>query len=147
MLILCLGLLTAACGQESAPVDLQKLYEQLSTGDEMPEMIPLTAKQMESYYGLDLSACPQFAAAVCDDGLRVDEIWLIEAESAERAAEILEAARAHVQQLCSETENYLPDQYAVAKDARVLQIGKTAALLISPRAGEMEQLFRESFKG
>lgn len=147
MLILCLGLLTAACGQESAPVDLQKLYEQLSTGDEMPEMIPLTAKQMESYYGLDLSACPQFAAAVCDDGLRVDEIWLIEAESAERAAEILEAARAHVQQLCSETENYLPDQYAVAKDARVLQIGKTAALLISSRAGEMEQLFRESFKG
>lgn len=146
-LILCLGMLTAACGQESAPVDLQKLYEQLGSGDEMPEMIPLTAKQMESYYGLDLSACPQFAAAICDDGLRVDEIWLIEAESAEGAAQILEAARAHVEQLCAETENYLPDQYSVAKDARVLQFDNTAALLISPRAAEMEKTVRESFKG
>lgn len=146
-LILCLGLLTAACGQESAPADLQKLYEQLNTGDEMPEMIPLSSKEMDSYYGLDVSACPQFAAGICDDGLRVDEIWLVEAENADSAAQILEAARARVEQLCSETENYLPDQFAVAKDARVLQIGNTVALLISPKAAEMEKTIRDSFKG
>ena len=145
-LILCLGLLTAACGKENAAADLGKLYEELNSGDDMPEMIPLSLKQMESYYGLDLSACPQFAAGICDDGLRVDEIWLVEAESAESAARILEAARAHVEQLCSETENYLPDQYVVARDARVLQIGNTVALLISPKAAEMEKNFSDSFK-
>ncbi len=147
LLILCIALLaTAGCGGKApAHADLQKLYEQLAAEPDMPEMMLLSAKQAEKFYGLDLSACPQAVLALCDDGLRVDEIWLIEAESAEQAAAILETAKAHVEQICSETENYLPDQYAVAKDARVLQIGSSVALLISPQAEAMEQAFRAAF--
>lgn len=149
LLLLCLGLLlTAACG-ESAPAhaDLQGLYDRFAAEPDMPEMLVLSAKQADSFYGLDVSACPQAVLAICDEGLRVDEIWLIEAENPEQAGAILDIARSHVEQICSETENYLPDQYAVAKNARVLQVGNTVALLLSPRAAEMEQAFRDSFKG
>ncbi len=148
LLILCLGLLTAACGQAApARADLQQLYDRFASDPEMPEMLTLSAKQAERSSGLELGDCPQAIVAICDDGLRVDEIWLIEAENAEKAGAILEIAKSHVEQICSETENYLPDQYALARDARIVQVGRTVALLLSPQAADMEQAFRDSFKG
>ena len=65
----------------------------------------------------------------------------------EQAEEILNIAKSHVEQVCSETENYLPEQYAVAKQARTLRIGSSAALFISPDAEAMEEIFRQGFKG
>ena len=149
MTALCaLLLFTTACGQEKAQhADLQAVYDEIAKIPGQPEMMPLSAKKLSSYYGIDATACPQVIAMICADGLRVDEIWMIEAESEEQAERILTLAKSHIEQLCSETENYLPDQYAVAKQARALRIGSSAALFISPEAETMEELFRQGFKG
>lgn len=141
-------LFTAACGQEQARhADMQAICDEIAKLPEQPEMLPLSAKKLGSYYGIDADSCPQAIVMICGDGLRVDEIWLIEAGSEEQAEEILSIAKSRVEQVCSETENYLPEQYAVAKQARTLRIGSSAALFISPDAEAMEEIFRQGFKG
>ena len=146
-LLLAALLLLAACGQAAQHADLQKVYEKLLEQPGGTEMIPMNEKRIESYYGIRTAECPQAIVAVSDDGLRVDEIWLIEAESEESAEEILALAQSHIEQMCSEMENYLADQYAVARQARALRIGNTVALLLLPDAGEAEKIFREGFSG
>ena len=141
-LILTLVLL-AACGQESAErADLNALYTKLGDELELPEMIPLSDKRLQSATGLDPAACPQLIAAICGEGMRVDEIWLVEAadEEAALAAQVL--AQAHVAQVCAETQNYLPDQYALLCEAQLIREGRYVALIVSPDAKGMAETFR-----
>ena len=142
-----LALLLAACGGADKTADLEKVYGQLEEQLTLPEMIRLAPAKLQRSYGIDGEACPQAVVAICGEGLRVDEIWLIEAADEDAAQAILALAENRVAQVCAETENYLPDQYAVAKDARTVRIGRYVALFISPDAEQMESIFRKALEG
>ena len=146
-LFLLLALLLSACGGRSAePADLQKVYDEIGSRETLPEMLLLNEQRIRSYYGIEPEACRQILLAVSDDGLRVDEIWLIEAADEKAAEELLAAARSRIEQVCAETKDYLPDQYAVAQGAQALRIGSSVALFLSPDAKEMAQIFTKAFK-
>ena len=139
-------LFTAACGQEKVQhADMQAICDEIAKLPEQPEMLTLSAKKLGSYYGIDADSCPQAIVMICGDGLRVDEIWLIQAADEGAAEQLLALAQSRLDQLAAETENYLPDQYAVVRDSRALRVGSYVALLISPDAAEMEELFRGAF--
>jgi hypothetical protein len=139
-------LLLPACGSAAGgDADLSALYAQMEEKFELPAMSALSERQLERYYGIDTAACPQLVVMQCDDGLRVDEIWLIQAADEGAAEQLLALAQSRLDQLAAETENYLPDQYAVVRDSRALRVGSYVALLISPDAAEMEELFRGAF--
>lgn len=147
LLMLIAALLLAGCGQKSAAhADLQAVYDKIGSSIELPEMLALSEKDLENYYGIDPSACKQLIAAISDDGLRVDEIWLIETGSEKEAEALLALARSRIEQICAETENYLPDQYAVAKNAQALRVGASVGLFISPDAREMADIFTKAFQ-
>ena len=145
--ILCAALILAllcclpACGAEKAPVDLEPLYAELITLGDAPEMIRLADKKLQRLTGVDPAACPQAIAAVCGEGLRVDEIWLVRAQDETSAKAVQALAESRLSQICSETENYLPDQYAVARKARILRLGSYVGFFLSPAAEEMESSF------
>lgn len=139
-------LLLPACGSAAGgDADLSALYAQMEEKFTLPAMSALSERQLERYYGIDTAACPQLVVMQCDDGLRVDEIWLIQAADEGAAEQLLALAQSRLDQLAAETENYLPDQYAVVRDSRALRVGSYVALLISPDAAEMEELFRGAF--
>ncbi len=144
-LLLALLLLAGCGGSGSAAPDLQAVYDEAAGLPGAVEMIVLEPKRVNSYYGIDTDACPQAIVAVSGDGLRVDEIWLIEAADENAAAGILKAAQGRIEQLCGETENYLPDQYAVAREGQAIQKGKCVALFISPDSAAMAELFEAAF--
>ena len=145
-LLLAAALLLSACGDRpTAAADLSAVYDSISDSLVLPEMLVLPEKRVQSYYGFDPAVCKQLLVAVSDEGLRVDEIWLIEAADAKTAEAILAAARSRIEQICSETENYLPDQYAVAKGAEALRIGNSVGLFLSPDAKAMAELFTKAF--
>ena len=144
-LLLAALLLSACGGKGTASADLQALYDEISGSLELPEMLLLPAQRVQSYYGFGPDTCRQLLVAVSDEGLRVDEIWLIEAADAKTAEAILAAARSRIEQVCAETENYLPDQYAVARGAEALRIGNSVGLFLSPDAKAMAELFTKAF--
>lgn len=141
-------ILLTACGSKPVPaahVDMQRIFEQIQALPDTPEMLLLSEKRMQTYYGVDPAACPQAVMAVSSDGLRVDEIWLVETSGEEAAKDLTAKAESRIKQVCTETENYLPDQYAVAKEGKVVRIGNNVALFVSPQAEALEKLFRQAF--
>ena len=146
-LILCVALALSACGGSAAKsLDIAAFYEKLSGEFTLPEMMELSEKRMETYYGLSPDACRQLLARLNSDGQSVDEIWLIEAVDGKAAEEIQALAEFRAEQVRNETENYSPEQYAVAKEARIIRDGNYVALFISPDAGAMAELFQKSLK-
>ena len=144
-----LPVLTACGGRSAEPlhIDCEALYEQLLALPDLPGMVPVSERRIRNYYGIDTDACPQVVMAVCEDELRADEIWLIEAASEEAAQELAQLAEARITQLKAELKNYQPEQEAMVKKGQVLQKGTNIALFISPRAEEMAALYRKALGG
>lgn len=144
-LLLILALLLTGCGEKSAqPRDLEALYAQMEPYFPPNGMYRLPEKQIERLCGVAASACRQAVFAASENGLRVDELWLVEAESDEMAEQIYDRAQSRVEQLAEETKNYLPDQYAVLQNAQLLREGRWVFLLISPDSAELLRLVQKA---
>ena len=136
----------ASCGNEAdntaVNVDIQSFYDKMSSELDITELHTLSEKKINSTYGIDASACPQIIIARSNNALVTDEIWLIEAANAEDAEAYAEKAKTCIEQKCQENENYLPDQYAVAKNGKVVSAGNYVAMFVSPDADAMESMFK-----
>ena len=131
-LTLVLGL--AACGKEAAPeaktIDLAALYDNMV--DTLPDMLVMDEETMLNFFGIEAADCKQVVTAVCGDGLRADEVWLIEAVDEAALARLKELADTRIAAKADETINYVPDQYAVVEKAEVFTDGLYLVLLVSP---------------
>ena len=149
LLLLAALLGLSACGGQKAeakPLDMQAIYDSIAAQVELPDMMQLSEKRMQKYYGIDASACPQAVVMVNEAGLSVDEIWLIEAADEKEAEHIQSVAESRIEQLCAETEKYSPELYAVSKAGQVIRQGVNVALFISPDAAAMAEIFRNAGK-
>jgi hypothetical protein len=126
---------------EAAPVelDLQAIYDECAKT--MPEMIPLDATMMLNYCGIKAEDCAVAVVAICSDGLRTDEIWLIEAVDAAALDRLAAMADARLQAKGEESISYSPEQYAVVQKAKVIRFGNYLAVLVSPDVDTLETVF------
>lgn len=143
-LILC-ALLISACGggaAEQKTVELAPLYDSMTAGADIPEMVLVPENRIERAFGISGEDCSQLVVAVCADGVRADEIWLVEAVDEAAADRIEQLAADRVEQRKEEMENYLPDQYALLCEAQLIREGRYVALIVSPDAKGMAETFR-----
>lgn len=135
----------AACGGKKGgnTADLPAVMEKFALGEEMMSLE--TADLMDSY-GIAAEDVKQFAAAVSTTGINCDEIVMIEATSAEAAARVKTALDNRYQAKLAETENYLPDEYAIIKTCSVNVKGNYVAMIVGPDAEAMVKTYNESFK-
>lgn len=146
LLALALVLSLAACGgkqAEAAPVDLAALYESLSQN--LPEMFYPDEDTMLNFLGIQAEDCKQYKIALCAEGLRADEVWLIEAKDEAALKTLQELAQNRIASKLDETETYVPDQYVIVQKAEVLTKGLYLALLISPDVEAMKAAFEAAF--
>ena len=141
--LLILTLLLPGCAEKEAEVksyDFSKVYPAMTEINDLPEMLLLPADKAELLYGIDPEICRQEFLAICQDSLRADEIWLIEAVDNNSAGRIEEFAKMHIEQKSKELKNYLPDQYNVMQKAKLIRNGNYVILLISPAVNELAAL-------
>lgn len=148
MLVLVLAL-TACGGKEEtaneAPV--QKQAAEVVLSDIMAqftfdgEMLELAASDMLDLYGIEEADMKQFAAAVNTSGIDCDEVIMVEAVDADAAGRVKACLDARYQAKLNETENYLPDEYAVIKECAVTQKGNFVAMIVAPNAGDMVKVY------
>lgn len=135
----------AACGGEKAKsVDLNAVYEGFQ--ETLPEMMVLDEDLMMNLLGIPAEDCAQVVTAVCADGLAADEVWLIEAKDAQALERLKALAQNRLEAKAEETENYLPDQYVVVKQAQVVTQGNYLALLVSPQVDALKAAFEDAVK-
>ena len=132
LLAMLLMLSMTACGGENAKeVDLAALYEQLL--ETTPQMIQIADSNMRlNLFGIREEDCLQVITAVCADGLRTDEIWLIQAKDADALERIKTLAESRLYAKGEESVTYSPEQYAIVQKAETVTEGLYFALLVSP---------------
>lgn len=130
---------TEAATEPAAP-DFAKVYEDMS--DKLPEMILLDDATMQTYCGINKEDCLQAIAAVNLNGLETDEIWLIEAKDEAAMDELEAAAQLRLKMKAEETETYAPAQYEVVKKAQLIREGTLLALIVTPEAEALADVFR-----
>lgn len=152
-IIMILAMLSlVACGGETAEtndttqnvstVNMQEVYD--SYASYLPEMVVLEEKAMMNQYGVDASKCTQVIIANCSDGLKSDEIWLIEAVDATAAAEIADLAQSRVEREKEETQSYAPDQFTIVEKAEIIEDGNNVVLIISPDVDTLVDLYNDA---
>lgn len=136
----------AACGakEETKSVDLNALYE--SYADYLPDMFLPDADTMMNFLGIDTADCKQYVVSICGDGMRADEVWLIEAKDQAALERLKELAQTRIVSKEDETISYAPDQYAVVLEAELLTNGHYLALLISPDVDAMKAGFEAAMQ-
>ena len=163
-LIIAAALLLSACGAAPAPEtaapeqpeaaapapetetvdspDLEGVYQQFQEKLSLPEMAAVSEKRRDAILGIAPEDCLQAVTVLCGDSVRADEIWMIEAADDAAADRIAELAQVRLDQRAQEMENYLPDQYQIVKQAKIVREGRFVGLFVSPDADAMEELFR-----
>lgn len=154
LLVMILLLILTGCGAETAPTEttaaepvtlnMQELYNSLSTLDTIPEMLPLEPDMQLNFCGIDATDCLQSVVAICADSLRADEIWLIEAADEAALERIQNLAQVRLNAKAEEAENYSPEQYAVIQEAQQITIGNYYVLLVSPKANALAEAVRNA---
>lgn len=145
IMALCLMMTLAACGSEKqSNVDVAALFE--SNQQYLPEMFFPDDDTLLSFLGIHAEDCAQYKIAICAEGLRADEVWLIEAKDDAAMQNLTELANARIQSKLDETETYAPDQYLIVQKAQVLTNGRYLALFISPDVDAMKAGFEAAFK-
>lgn len=141
VLMLCL----AGCGgkdQTKNVIDVQAVYD--SMADVLPEMLPMDEAMMLNFCGIKAEQCKQVVVAVCSDGLRADEVWLIEAVDEGTLEELKSLADGRLTRKGEESITYSPEQYEVVKKAEVITAGNYLAVLVSPDVDELVKIFNEA---
>lgn len=149
--LLAMVLLLAGCGAaekgggtggtkaEPVQIDVAALYTQLE-GVGMPEMLELDENMRLNLYGIRAEDVKQVKVTVASDGLRADEIWLVEAVSEETAQSIKALAEGRIRQKDAESITYSPEQNAVVKKAVVAADGCFVYMICSPEVAQMQSI-------
>lgn len=130
----------------SAPVvlDMQQIYDSMTTMDAMPEMLPLDQDMQLNFCGIDPADCSQVVVAICADSLRADEIWLIKAVDEAALERIQTLAQTRLTAKAEESVTYSPEQYAIVQKAEMLTSGNYFAMIVSPEVDALAELFRDA---
>ena len=145
ILLLITLLLTAglcACGQKTAAApNMEERFESIKAAAPDTQMLVVPPEKGVILFGIAKEDCAQELVAICQNSLKADEYWLIEAVDSAAADRIEAAAKARLEQKLAELETYLPEQYEVVKQARLLRQGNCVILLVSPQAETLAKLF------
>ena len=134
------------CGSTAAETaDMNGIYQQMTAAEGMPEMLVVPAEKAVTFFGIAQEDCAQAVTAICQNSLRADEIWLVEALDAAAAGRIAALARTRLEQKSSELKSYAPEQYEIVQNAKLIESGRCVALIVSPMADALEGMLGADF--
>ena len=142
--VLLMVLLLAGCAEHPVALNMEAVYEQICKSVVLPQMLELDADMMLDYCGIKGEDVSQAKVLICADSLRTDEIWLLEAVDANAADRLVKLAEGRLTQKGEESITYSPEQYKVVEKAQMIQVGNYIALLVSPDAEAMAQVFNQA---
>ena len=141
VMMLCL----TGCGKDAGAdvqMDVQSVYD--SMVPVLPEMLPMDEMMMLNFCGIQADMCKQAVVSVCFDGLRADEIWLIEAKDADTLKELEALAQSRLTRKGEESITYSPEQYEVVQAAEVITAGNYLAVIVSPDVQDLVEIFNQA---
>lgn len=146
LLLVAVMLCLAGCGGKDSgadvQMDVQAVYDSMVPA--MPEMLVMDEMMMLNFCGIEAEMCEQAVVSVCFDGLRADEVWLIEAKDADSLKQLEALAQSRLERKGEESITYSPEQYEVVKAAEVLTAGNYLVMIVSPDVQDLVAVVNEA---
>ena len=144
MMLAVLMLCLVGCGNKAADVEIDVASVYAEMEGILPEMVVLDQDRMLNYCGIQVQHFTQATVAVCSDGLRADEIWLIEAADADALKTLEELAEGRLTRKGEESITYSPEQYKVVENAETIVVGNYLAVIVSPDVDKLVEIFNQT---
>ena len=126
-----------------AETALDRIYARIGALDSDVLMMELKGDQL-SYLGLQPEDFRDGRFYVCSNGLKADEIWLVETEDESAAQAMLSRARERIKLRAATFDQYLPEESALARRGIAVASGRWVGLFISEKAEMMRDIFLEA---
>lgn len=136
----------AACGESGKAVDLAALKEKIITELNIADPLDLPADRLADLYGIPEEDIKTSACFITLGTAFPDEIVLMEAVDASAADRAVEKLEARLAEVTNQARSYDGQSYALFQKCKVERVGNYVTLFISPKAEEMQKLFREAAK-
>ena len=120
----------AACSKPAQTKPVADIYSAIETSVALPEMLPLADEYIRNYYGIDTASLDEYIFRIASDVVRADTVILVRIKGDK--TEVRDALELILKQKLAEMQNYLPDQYEIAKKSKVEVSGDLVTLVISP---------------
>lgn len=121
---------------------LADTYTAITANANVPKMWKVDNDLLLDLYGIQAQWCKQLEVYQCDNSMRADEIWLIEATDAEALAELKQKAEARLTAKDEESVTYSPEQNAIVKKAHLETYGNYLVMIVSPDVETITAAFK-----
>ncbi len=129
----CVLLLFASCANKPAKTPaVADVTNTVMQGQTFPEMIPMTDRYMEDYYGADLSLVQEFSAYITSSGATADEVVVIRVKEEKDAKTALEWLTTRQSDQKASFTGYVDSEVPRIEKAAIGQKGCYVYLLICP---------------
>jgi hypothetical protein len=120
--------------------EILKLY-----GNDMPNMTSLDDIGLKEIYNIDISNIDSMNIQIPMINIRVNEISIIKVKNNSDISFIKDKFKERANKVASTFENYLSDQYEIAKNPLIKSRGNYVVMIMSDKKDEIEKTFDSFF--
>lgn len=106
--------------------------------------MPLPKERLTDLYGIAQSDIASAGCFITMNGSFPEEAIMIEAKDNAAKGRIVSALNTRLSDVLVQAQNYDPEDYALARQCKVISSGSYVALFVSPAHAAMESAFRSA---
>lgn len=137
---------TTTTTQAAKTVDLSALSSQIISKAGVEGAMPLPQDRLTDLYGIAQSDIASAGCFITVNGSFPEEAIMIEAKDSAAQSRIVSALNTRLADVMVQAENYDAENYALAKQCKVITAGNYVALFVSPQHAAMESVFNAAVK-
>ena len=127
-------------------VDLSSLSSRMISQVGVDGAMPLAKERLTDPYGIAQSDIASAGCFITMNGSFPEEAIMIEAKDSGAKSRIVSALNTRLSDVLVQAENYDAENYALAKQCKVISNGNYVALFVSPQHAAMESMFNSAVK-
>lgn len=130
--------------QAEKTVDLTALRDRIISSAGVQGAMPLPKERLTDLYGIAQGDIASAGCFITVNGSFPDEAIMIEAKNSAAKSRIVSALNTRLSDVLVQAQNYDPEDYALARQCKVITSGNYVALFVSPSHAAMESTFRSA---
>ena len=130
--------------QAEKSVDLTALRDRIISAAGVQGAMPLPKERLTDLYGIAQGDIASAGCFITVNGSFPDEAIMIEAQNSAAKSRIVSALNTRLSDVLVQAQNYDPEDYALARQCKVITSGNYVALFVSPSHAAMESTFRSA---
>ena len=125
-------------------VDLNALSSRIISSAGVEGAMPLSQERLTDLYGIAQSDIASSGCFITMNGSFPEEAIMIEAKDGAAKGRVVSALNTRLSDVMVQAQNYDPEDYALARQCKVISSGNYVALFVSPAHAAMESAFRSA---